>query len=140
MQVPMRPCRAVQPPTITPIHPPHLPLLGAGEYKAYNRAALTNLVSDSVTGSLIFAALLQNNSQRTILFRTIGRILSGLSGVRASVCSVCLPSLEGRWSDGMPEGVHATGPAAAGLWPLLQPCLQCTAAFHFPPLPPRRHR
>ncbi|KAL6777324.1 CEM1 [Auxenochlorella protothecoides x Auxenochlorella symbiontica] len=50
-----------------------------GEYKAYNRAALTNLVSDSVTGSLIFAALLQNNSQRTILFRTIGRILSGLS-------------------------------------------------------------
>lgn len=44
-----------------------------------NRSALLNVVSDSSAGLTLFAMLLRPSSQRSILFRTIGRVFAGLS-------------------------------------------------------------
>lgn len=48
-------------------------------FKGRNRYALLNLVSDGITASSGFVLLLRDTEGRNILFRTIGRIFSGLS-------------------------------------------------------------
>lgn len=52
----------------------------ADEMKAYNKQALLNVVSDSTSATTLFVLLLRDTSQRAILFRTIGRVFTGLSG------------------------------------------------------------
>jgi hypothetical protein len=47
--------------------------------KAYNRQSLVNAVSDSCSGAALFVLLVQDTSQRAILFRTVGRVFTGLS-------------------------------------------------------------
>jgi hypothetical protein len=49
------------------------------EARAANKRALLNVVSDSTAGVAAFAVLLRDGSQRAILFRTIGRVFTGLS-------------------------------------------------------------
>ena len=49
------------------------------DMKAYNRQSMLNVVSDSMAGASLFVLLLRDNSQRAILFRTIGRVFAGLS-------------------------------------------------------------
>ncbi len=51
----------------------------AEEFRAHNRTALLNLLSDSTTALTGFALLLRNSDGRGALFRTIGRLLSGFS-------------------------------------------------------------
>lgn len=51
----------------------------AEEKKEYNKHSLLNVVSDSSAGIALFVLLLQDTSQRAILFRTIGRVFTGLS-------------------------------------------------------------
>ena len=51
----------------------------AEEMKEYNKHSLLNVVSDSSAGIALFVLLLQDTSQRAILFRTIGRVFTGLS-------------------------------------------------------------
>lgn len=52
----------------------------ADSMRAYNKQALLNVVSDSTSALSLFLLLLRDNSQRAILFRTIGRVFAGLSG------------------------------------------------------------
>lgn len=51
----------------------------ASDMKQYNKQALLNVVSDSASATALFLLLLRDNSQRVILFRTIGRVFAGLS-------------------------------------------------------------
>jgi hypothetical protein len=51
----------------------------AEEMKEYNKRSLLNVVSDSSAGIALFVLLLQDTSPRAILFRTIGRVFTGLS-------------------------------------------------------------
>lgn len=51
----------------------------AEDMRADNRQSLLNVISDSSSGVALFVILLQKNSQRAILFRTIGRVFTGLS-------------------------------------------------------------
>ena len=51
----------------------------ADKMKAYNRQSLLNAVSDSCSGAALFVLLVQDTSQRAILFRTVGRVFTGLS-------------------------------------------------------------
>ena len=51
-----------------------------------NKRALLNVVSDSTSAGVFFLMLLRNTAKRQILFRTIGRVFSGLSGEGAGVC------------------------------------------------------
>lgn len=51
----------------------------ADSMKAYNRQSLVNAVSDSCSGAALFVLLVQDTSQRAILFRTVGRVFTGLS-------------------------------------------------------------
>ena len=51
----------------------------AERMKDYNRQSLLNIVSDSTAAVSLFLLLLPDTSQRAILFRTIGRVFSGLS-------------------------------------------------------------
>ena len=44
-----------------------------------NKRALLNIVSDSTSAAIFFILLVRDNSPRAILFRTIGRIFTGLS-------------------------------------------------------------
>jgi hypothetical protein len=47
--------------------------------KEENKRALLNIVSDSTSAAIFFILLVRDNSPRAILFRTIGRIFTGLS-------------------------------------------------------------
>ena len=51
----------------------------SGEMREYNRQSMLNVVSDSTSGAVLFVLLIQDTSQRAILFRTIGRVFAGLS-------------------------------------------------------------
>jgi hypothetical protein len=44
-----------------------------------NKRALLNVVSDSTSAAIFFILLVRDNSPRAILFRTIGRVFTGLS-------------------------------------------------------------
>jgi len=52
----------------------------AEQMKEDNKRALLNVVSDSTSATVFFLLLLRDNSPRAILFRTIGRVFTGLSG------------------------------------------------------------
>lgn len=41
---------------------------------------MLNVVSDGAAATVFFIILLRNTSERAILFRTIGRVFTGLSG------------------------------------------------------------
>lgn len=45
-----------------------------------NRKAMLNVVSDSLSAATLFVLIVRDNSQRAILFRTLGRVFTGLSG------------------------------------------------------------
>ena len=47
--------------------------------KEENKRALLNVVSDSTSAAIFFILLVRDNSPRAILFRTIGRVFTGLS-------------------------------------------------------------
>ncbi|GAB4815193.1 hypothetical protein N2152v2_002239 [Parachlorella kessleri] len=51
----------------------------AEEMREGNKRALLNVVSDSTSAGVFFLMLLRNTAKRQILFRTIGRVFSGLS-------------------------------------------------------------
>lgn len=51
----------------------------AEKMKDYNRHSLLNIVSDSTAAVSLFLLILPDTSQRAILFRTVGRVFSGLS-------------------------------------------------------------
>eukprot|EP01025_Chloroclados_australasicus_P055420 TRINITY_DN6706_c0_g3_i2.p1 TRINITY_DN6706_c0_g3~~TRINITY_DN6706_c0_g3_i2.p1 ORF type:complete len:407 (-),score=51.85 TRINITY_DN6706_c0_g3_i2:879-2099(-) len=49
------------------------------EIREENQKGLINLISDSISATVLFAALIRNEEGRQQLFRTIGRIASGMS-------------------------------------------------------------
>lgn len=49
------------------------------EFREENKQALLNVISDAITGMLLFVILATNNDGRNVLFRTIGRVFGGLS-------------------------------------------------------------
>ena len=51
----------------------------SGEKREENKRALLNIVSDSTSAAVFFLLLVRDNSPRAILFRTIGRVFTGLS-------------------------------------------------------------
>lgn len=51
----------------------------ADQKKKENKRALLNVVSDSTSAVIFFILLVRDNSPRAILFRTIGRVFTGLS-------------------------------------------------------------
>lgn len=51
----------------------------ADQKKKENKSALLNVVSDSTSAVIFFMLLVRDNSPRAILFRTIGRVFTGLS-------------------------------------------------------------
>ncbi len=51
----------------------------SGEKREENKRALLNIVSDSTSAAVFFLLLGRDNSPRAILFRTIGRVFTGLS-------------------------------------------------------------
>lgn len=51
----------------------------AEEFKEKNKRAYLNVASDSVAGLVFFYMLVQNTEQRGVLFKTLGRVFSGLS-------------------------------------------------------------
>jgi hypothetical protein len=51
----------------------------AAEMREENKNCLLNIVSDSTSAAIFFLLLVQDNSPRAIMFRTIGRVFTGLS-------------------------------------------------------------
>lgn len=51
----------------------------SAEMREENKRALLNIVSDSTSAAVFFLLLVRDNSPRAILFRTIGRVFTGLS-------------------------------------------------------------
>ena len=49
------------------------------EFREDNKQALLNVISDSITGILLFVILASNHEGREVLFRTVGRVFGGLS-------------------------------------------------------------
>lgn len=80
----------------------------ADHMKEYNRQSLVNAVSDSMAGASLFVLLLQDNSQRAILFRTIGRVFAGLSDTaKAFIIILVTDILLGYHSEeGWTAGLH----------------------------------
>ena len=80
----------------------------ADHMKQYNRQAMLNAVSDSMAGAALFILLLQDNSQRSILFRTIGRVFAGLSDTaKAFIIILVTDILLGYHSEeGWTAGLH----------------------------------
>lgn len=54
-------------------------LVFADEMREANKQSLLNVVSDSTSATVFFVLLVRDNSPRAILFRTIGRVFTGLS-------------------------------------------------------------
>jgi CemA family len=49
------------------------------EFREDNKQALLNVISDTITGILLFVILVSNHEGREVLFRTVGRVFGGLS-------------------------------------------------------------
>jgi hypothetical protein len=80
----------------------------ADNMKAYNRQSLVNAVSDSCSGAALFVILVQDTSQRAILFRTVGRVFTGLSDTaKAFIIILITDILLGYHSEeGWTAGLH----------------------------------
>lgn len=80
----------------------------ADNMKVYNRQSLVNVVSDSCSGAALFVLLLQDTSQRAILFRTVGRVFTGLSDTaKAFIIILVTDILLGYHSEeGWTAGLH----------------------------------
>ena len=70
----------------------HEAIAFAEHMKEENKRALLNVVSDSTSATVFFLLLLRDNSPRAILFRTIGRVFTGLSGEQHYVMYYILQS------------------------------------------------
>ena len=66
-------------PPLNPLPTPYPPL-PAESFRQGNKQAMLNVVSDGAAATVFFIILLRNTSERAILFRTIGRVFTGLSG------------------------------------------------------------
>lgn len=59
------------------------------EFREANKQALLNVISDTITGALIFTILTTHHEGRGELFSTIGRVFGGLSDTAKAFLIIC---------------------------------------------------
>ena len=70
------------------------------EFREDNKQALLNVISDSITGILLFVILASNHEGRDVLFRTVGRVFGGLSDTAKAFLIIASTDILLGWAAG----------------------------------------
>jgi CemA family len=85
------------------------------EFREDNKQALLNVISDSITGILLFVILASNHEGREVLFRTVGRVFGGLSDTAKAFLIIASTDILLGWAAGTERSEQEDGDQSWGM-------------------------
>lgn len=85
------------------------------EFREDNKQALLNVISDSITGILLFVILASNHEGREVLFRTVGRVFGGLSDTAKAFLIIASTDILLGWAAGTECSAEADHTESQGM-------------------------